>query len=79
MDKKEVISFFNKNAPNWDEYMIRDNQIIDRILQNAGVSEGKHVSIGLLEIEKLVEIFSQELEVIVQIADNRMYQVVGKR
>ena len=193
MDKKDVISFFDKNAPTWDEHMIRDNQIIDDILDNAGVSEGKHildvacgtgvlipdylsrnvasvtavdispemikiaqkkfpqknvsmicgdietielsqkydnivvydafphfpepkalierlvtllkpggtltiahgmsreqinechmgvakhVSIGLLHIDELVQIFKQELEVIVQIADERMYQVVGKR
>lgn len=38
-----------------------------------------HVSIGLLEIEELAAIFRQELEVVVQIADEQMYQVVGKR
>ncbi len=38
-----------------------------------------HVSIGLLEIEELAAIFRQELEVVVQIADEHMYQVVGKR
>lgn len=193
MDKKDVISFFDKNAPTWDEHMIRDDQIIDKILKNAGVAEGKdvldvacgtgvlipdylarnvasvtavdisskmikiaqkkfpqqnvymicgdietiqlsqkydnivvynafphfaepqalvkrlitllkpngmltvahgmsrekinachvgaarHVSIGLLEVEELAAIFSQELEVVVQIADEQMYQVVGKR
>ncbi len=193
MDKKDVISFFDKNAPTWDEHMIRDDQIIDKILKNAGVAEGKdvldvacgtgvlipdylarnvasvtavdisskmikiaqkkfpqqnvymicgdietiqlsqkydnivvynafphfaepqalvkrlitllkpngmltvahgmsrekinachvgaarYVSIGLLEVEELAAIFSQELEVVVQIADEQMYQVVGKR
>lgn len=41
--------------------------------------EASHVSIGLLEIEELAAIFRQELEVVVQIADEHMYQVVGKR
>ncbi len=44
---------------------------------HAGVAS--HVSIGLLEIEELAAIFRQELEVVVQIADEHMYQVVGKR
>lgn len=193
MNKNEVISFFDKNAFVWDEQMIRDDKIIDMILANARVCEGKdvldvacgtgvlipdylarnvasvtavdispemikiakqkfrqknvhiicgdieaielpqkydnivvynafphfaepqvlikrlvtllkpggmltvahgmsreqinachvgaasHVSIGLLEIEELAAIFRQELEVVVQIADEHMYQVVGKR
>ncbi|MBQ6788011.1 MAG: class I SAM-dependent methyltransferase [Lachnospiraceae bacterium] len=193
MNKNEVISFFDKNAFVWDEQMIRNDKIIDMILENAGVSEGKdvldvacgtgvlisdylarnvasvtavdistemvkiakqkfqqqnvhiicgdietielpqkydnivvynafphfaepqvlikrlvtllkpggmltvahgmsreqinachagaasHVSIGLLEIEELAAIFRQELEVVVQIADEQMYQVVGKK
>lgn len=41
MNKNEVISFFDKNAFVWDEHMIRDDKIIDRILANAGVCEGK--------------------------------------
>lgn len=38
-----------------------------------------HVSIGLLEVEELAAIFRKELEVVVQIANEQMYQVVGKR
>ncbi len=43
MNKKDVISFFDQLAPNWDAGMIRHDDIIDVILSNAGVSEGKAV------------------------------------
>lgn len=41
--KQEVIDFFNRCAPSWDAEMIRDDGIINTILDNAGVSSGKTV------------------------------------
>lgn len=43
MDKKEVIDFFNKYAAHWDERMIRDEEVIDKILTNAQVGAGKEI------------------------------------
>ena len=41
--KQDVIDFFNRCAPSWDAEMIRDDGIINTILDNAGVSSGKTV------------------------------------
>ena len=43
MLKKNIIEFFDHYAPNWDAEMIRDDRIINIILDNALVSEGKEV------------------------------------
>ena len=43
MNKKAVISFFDRLAPQWDADMIRDDSIISRILDGAEVVEGKDV------------------------------------
>lgn len=43
MDKKDVISFFDRCAPWWDDDMIRDEEIIATILDNGGIGEGGHV------------------------------------
>lgn len=43
MDKTEVIHFFDQMAPQWDADMIRDDEIINKILDNANVHEGKEV------------------------------------
>jgi demethylmenaquinone methyltransferase/2-methoxy-6-polyprenyl-1,4-benzoquinol methylase len=43
MEKKDVIAFFDRLAPQWDADMIRSDRIIGRILDNAGVREGVHV------------------------------------
>lgn len=43
MDKKDVISFFDRCAPWWDDDMIRDEEIIATILDNGGVGEGAHI------------------------------------
>ena len=40
MDKKNVIEFFDRLAPEWDAGMVRDNRIINIILDNAGVEAG---------------------------------------
>lgn len=43
MLKEDVIEFFDRYALNWDTEMIRDDRIINIILENALVSEGKEV------------------------------------
>ena len=43
MDQRDVIAFFDRCAPTWDAEMIRDDAIIDRILDNAGVRAGADV------------------------------------
>ena len=40
MQKKEIIEFFDRCAPQWDAEMIRDDNVIDIILDNANVQEG---------------------------------------
>lgn len=43
MNKQDVISFFDRLAPQWDADMIRHDDIISIILDNAAVTEGKDV------------------------------------
>lgn len=43
IDTKEVIEFFDQMAPNWDAEMIRSDDIVRTILDNAEVTEGKHI------------------------------------
>lgn len=43
MDKREVIAFFDRCAPQWDAEMIRSDEIIGKILDGAGVQAGKKV------------------------------------
>jgi len=43
LNKKDVIEFFNIQAAHWDEHMIRNEEIIDVILNNAQIKEGKDV------------------------------------
>ena len=43
MDKQSVIEFFDRCAPTWDAEMIKSDVIINRILDNAEVSEGMSV------------------------------------
>lgn len=43
MDKKDVIEFFDRCAPDWDAELIRNDSVIDVILDNAGVHEGVRV------------------------------------
>lgn len=43
MNKQDVIAFFDRLAPQWDADMIRDDGIIDLILDGAGVTAGKDV------------------------------------
>ena len=43
MEKKDVIEFFDRCAPNWDAQMIKSDEIIGRILDNVEVGEGMDV------------------------------------
>lgn len=40
---KDIIEFFDKYAPGWDEHMIRNEEVIKEILDNAGVRRGSRV------------------------------------
>jgi len=39
MNKKDVIEFFDRLAPQWDADMVRNDAVIDVILDNAGVKK----------------------------------------
>ncbi len=43
MNKQDVISFFDRLAPLWDADMIRHEEVIATILDNAGIHEGVDV------------------------------------
>lgn len=43
MEKKEIIEFFDRCAPTWDAEMIKNDQVIETILDNAEVSENMAV------------------------------------
>lgn len=43
MEKKDIITFFDKCAPWWDDDMIRNEDLIAMILDNGGIREGIHV------------------------------------
>lgn len=43
IDKEQVRSFFDSCASSWDDEMIKDDRIINTILDNAGVREGSRV------------------------------------
>ena len=43
MRKQDVIEFFDRLAPQWDADMIRNDDIIATILNNAGVKPGVDV------------------------------------
>ena len=43
MNKQDVISFFDRLAPQWDADMIRHDHVIDTILDNAGITAGVSV------------------------------------
>ena len=40
IDKRDVQAFFDRLAPGWDAGMVRNEAVIARILDNAGVCEG---------------------------------------
>ncbi|MBQ8910608.1 MAG: class I SAM-dependent methyltransferase [Oscillospiraceae bacterium] len=43
MDKKDVIEFFDRCAPSWDAGMIKDDRIIETILDHTGVTAGMDI------------------------------------
>ena len=43
MDQKAIIAFFNHCAPSWDAEMIRDEEVIQIILDNAHIRQDIHV------------------------------------
>ena len=43
IDKKEVVAFFDSLASGWDADMVRNEDVIASILDNAGVREGSRV------------------------------------
>jgi len=43
MNKQEIIKFFDRYAPQWDADMVRDEEIINAILDNAGVKAGDSI------------------------------------
>ena len=43
MNKNDVIQFFNDHAETWDEHSIRNQKVVDYILDEAGVKEGVSV------------------------------------
>lgn len=43
MNKQDVIEFFDKCAPTWDEEMIKSDEIIEDILNRAGIREDTRV------------------------------------
>lgn len=43
MNKQDVITFFDGLAPQWDADMVRSDEIIGKILDNAGVAAGAEV------------------------------------
>ena len=42
-EKNRITQFFDRYAPKWDAHMIRNEEVIKTILDNAGVREGKRV------------------------------------
>ena len=43
IDKSEVITFFDRLAPEWDANMVTNDTVINTILDNAGVKRGNDV------------------------------------
>lgn len=43
MNKQDVVAFFDRLAPQWDEELIRSDAIIAKILDGAGIGEGTQV------------------------------------
>lgn len=43
MEKQDIIDFFDRCAVHWDDNMIRNDAVIGKILDNAGVSAGKDI------------------------------------
>ncbi len=40
MNNKDIIDFFDACAPHWDEHLVRDDKILNAILDFAGIKQG---------------------------------------
>lgn len=40
MNKRDVTAFFDELAPSWDAHLIRNDEVIDKILDSAGIEAG---------------------------------------
>lgn len=43
MKKQDIISFFDECAPQWDNDLIRNDKVINKILDNGGIEKGVRV------------------------------------
>ena len=43
IEKADVIEFFDRNAPGWDADLVRDDAVVEKILDNGGIVPGCHV------------------------------------
>lgn len=43
MNQQDVIAFFDRAAPSWDAEMIKNDSVIEKILDNAEIGEGQNV------------------------------------
>ena len=43
MKKQDIISFFDEYAPFWDEGQVRNEEVIEKILNNSGIEKGVSV------------------------------------
>lgn len=43
MNKKDIIQFFDRAAPQWDAEMIKSDRIIGKILDGAGITAGQRI------------------------------------
>jgi demethylmenaquinone methyltransferase/2-methoxy-6-polyprenyl-1,4-benzoquinol methylase len=43
INQEKIVEFFDRLAPQWDADMIRNDEVINKILDNANVTEGKSV------------------------------------
>lgn len=43
MNKQDIITFFDQAAPQWDAEMIKSDQIIGKILDNASITAGQRI------------------------------------
>ena len=78
IDKRDVQAFFDRLAPDWDAGMVRNEAVIARILDNAGVCEGCTVSVVVLRKLNLKKELTrkQYLSVLIPISANIIFIVV---
>ena len=43
MKKQDIISFFDECAPRWDNDLVRNDEVINKILDNGGIEKGVRV------------------------------------